>query len=47
MSEAKVSIVVTWGDGLPIINSHGYLNKWLCEVMKQLKNITSDLSQYL
>ena len=46
----KVSSVVTYGEGHNynmIMKSHDYLSKWLCEVTWQIKNIKSDLSQYL
>ena len=48
MPEAtKINSVVTQGEGLPIIKSHDHLNKWLCQVTWQIKNIKSDSSQYL
>ena len=48
MTEAtKVSNVVTYGKRLPIIKSHEHLNKWWSEVTWPIKNIKSDLWQYL
>ena len=48
MSEAtKLTSVVTYDEGLPITKSDDDLDKWLCEVMWQIKDIKSDLSQYL
>ena len=45
MSEAtKVSSVVTYSKGLPIIKSDNHLNKWLRDVTWQIKNIKSNLS---
>ena len=48
MSETTtISSVVNWREGLPIIKSHDHLIKSLCEITWQIKNIKSDLSQYL
>ena len=48
ISEAiKVSNVVTQGERLPIIKPDGDFKNRMCEGMWQIKNIKSDLSQYL
>ena len=47
MPEATKVSTVTYGKGIPTIKPYDHLNKWLFEVTWQIKDVKSNLSQYL
>ena len=43
----KLSRVVTYCEGLPLIQLQGPLGMWSCDIISQIKNVISPLSQCL